>query len=170
MSAPFCQKDEPTTGLDPVSRRQIWEIIANVRKDRAILLTTHSMEEAEILCSRIGILAYGVLCCLGTQQHLKNVFGEGYRLKINFDEENQERARNFILTTFPSATILSTFKGTEEYQLDKDTKISHLFIVIEQNKKEVGINDWSVSQFGLLDVFHKIVAATHQYHYQHQNQ
>jgi ABC-type multidrug transport system ATPase subunit len=154
--------DEPTTGLDPSSRRQIWDIIINARKGRAIFLTTHSMEEAEILCTRVGILAHGVLCCLGSQQHLKNAFGEGYRLKINFSPPDEEKARNFVLSSFPSATILASFKGAEEYQLDKDTKISHVFTTMEERQAEFGIVDWSITQVGLLDVFHKIVAATHQ--------
>jgi ABC-type multidrug transport system ATPase subunit len=121
------------------------------------------MEEAEILCTRIGILAHGVLCCLGSQQHLKNAFGEGYRLKINFAPEDEEKARNFILTSFPSAIILASFKGVEEYQLEKGTKISEVFTLMEERRHEFGIFDWSITQVGLLDVFQKIVAATHQY-------
>ena len=47
--------DEPTTGLDPENRRQLWNILVQCRKDRAMILTTHSMEEADVLCSKIGI-------------------------------------------------------------------------------------------------------------------
>lgn len=54
--------DEPTTGLDPDTRRQLWNILQDCKKDnRAMVLTTHSMEEADILCSRIGIVCNGVL-------------------------------------------------------------------------------------------------------------
>ena len=60
--------DEPTTGLDPETRRHIWDILKECNKDksRAIMLTTHSMEEADVLCSRIGIVDNGVLRCLGS--------------------------------------------------------------------------------------------------------
>lgn len=76
--------DEPTTGLDAASRRQIWAIIRRAKRGRAIILTTHSMDEAELLCNRIGILAHGNLRCIGNQQHLKSLFGEGVRLKVSY--------------------------------------------------------------------------------------
>jgi ABC-type multidrug transport system ATPase subunit len=75
--------DEPTTGLDPETRQGIWRIIRNARKDRAVILTTHSMEEADALASRIGIMANGRMQCIGSQLHLKNRFGDGYELSIS---------------------------------------------------------------------------------------
>ena len=57
--------DEPTTGVDPASRRQLWDFIAATGRTRAMILTTHSMEECEALCARIGILVLGELKCLG---------------------------------------------------------------------------------------------------------
>lgn len=63
---------EPTTGLDPDNKNHVWSIIQSLKSpDRLILMTTHSMEEAEALCSRIGIMARGELQCIGTSQHLK---------------------------------------------------------------------------------------------------
>ena len=55
--------DEPTTGLDPDTRRQLWNILQEVKQsgNRAMVLTTHSMEEADVLCNRIGIVNNGVL-------------------------------------------------------------------------------------------------------------
>jgi ABC-type multidrug transport system ATPase subunit len=60
--------DEPTTGLDPETRRQLWNILQECKNDnrRAIVLTTHSMEEADVLCNRIGIVSDGVLKCIGS--------------------------------------------------------------------------------------------------------
>jgi len=74
--------DEPTTGLDPETRQGIWKIIRNARKGRAVILTTHSMEEADALASRIGIMANGRMQCIGSQLHLKHRFGNGYELSI----------------------------------------------------------------------------------------
>jgi len=59
--------DEPTTGLDPEVRRLIWDIINRAKQGRTIILTTHSMEEAEVLCQRIGIMSKGLLRCLGVR-------------------------------------------------------------------------------------------------------
>lgn len=60
--------DEPTTGLDPDTRRQLWNILQDFKatKNKALVLTTHSMEEADVLCNRIGIINNGALVCLGT--------------------------------------------------------------------------------------------------------
>lgn len=74
---------KPTTGLDPASKRGLWEIILKARKRYCIVLTTHSMEEAEGLCDRIGIVVNGQLACLGTLLHLKQKFGKG-QFNFNF--------------------------------------------------------------------------------------
>ncbi len=79
--------DEPTTGLDPENRRQLWDILGASRGTRAMVLTTHSMEEADVLCNRIGIVTNGILRCIGTQQHLKNLYGGGYHLFVNCYQE-----------------------------------------------------------------------------------
>ena len=62
---PILFLDEPTTGMDPVSRRFMWNIISEITKDRAVILTSHFMEECDALCTRIGILHRGKLKCLG---------------------------------------------------------------------------------------------------------
>ncbi|KAL4855684.1 ABC transporter A family member 11 [Chlorella vulgaris] len=74
--------DEPTTGLDPLSRRHLWDLVDRAKRDRAIVLTTHSMEEADILGDRIGIMARGRLRCIGNSLRLKSRFGSGYRISI----------------------------------------------------------------------------------------
>ncbi|KAH9617986.1 hypothetical protein KSS87_021559 [Heliosperma pusillum] len=76
--------DEPTTGMDPISRRHVWDIIENAKRGRAIILTTHSMEEADILSDRIGIMAKGRLRCVGTSIRLKSRFGTGFIANISF--------------------------------------------------------------------------------------
>ncbi|CAI5987769.1 unnamed protein product [Closterium sp. NIES-64] len=74
--------DEPTTGMDPVSRRHVWDIIERAKRGRAIVLTTHSMEEADILGDRIAIMAKGRMRCIGTSIHLKNRFGAGFVVTV----------------------------------------------------------------------------------------
>ncbi|GIL63848.1 hypothetical protein Vafri_17847 [Volvox africanus] len=75
--------DEPTTGMDPISRRYVWDIIQEAKTGRAIILTTHSMEEADILGDRIAIMARGKLRCVGTSLRLKQRFGSGYTLSVS---------------------------------------------------------------------------------------
>ncbi len=78
---PIVILDEPSTGMDPVARRAMWKVISRVateRKQCSIILTSHSMEEVEALCTRIGIMVGGRLRCVGSAQHLKAVHGQGY--------------------------------------------------------------------------------------------
>lgn len=83
--------DEPSTGMDPVSRRNLWNVISNMvtghtglnpSKKTSVILTTHSMEECEALCPRIGIMAGGKLKCLGSAQNLKSRYGTGYQIEL----------------------------------------------------------------------------------------
>ncbi len=74
--------DEPTVGLDPQTRRRLWEIILDLNKQgMTMLLTTHYMDEVEYLCDRIGIMDGGKLISLGTLQQLKAQYGEGLVMK-----------------------------------------------------------------------------------------
>ncbi|KAI9237881.1 MAG: P-loop containing nucleoside triphosphate hydrolase protein, partial [Podila humilis] len=74
--------DEPTTGLDPAIRRIIWDVVNRIKVDRTVVLTTHSMEEADVLSDRIAIMTEGQLRCLGTSLHLKELYGSGFRLSV----------------------------------------------------------------------------------------
>ncbi|AKG22111.1 ABC transporter ATP-binding protein [Calothrix sp. 336/3] len=74
--------DEPTVGLDPQTRRRLWEIIRDLNKQgMTMLLTTHYMEEVEYLCNRIGIMDSGNLISLGTLPELRSRYGEGLVMK-----------------------------------------------------------------------------------------
>lgn len=83
-----------TTGMDPITRRHVWDIIQETKEGRAIILTTHSMEEADILSDRIGILAKGRLRCIGTSIRLKSRFGTGFVTNISFAESNNQGNNN----------------------------------------------------------------------------
>lgn len=74
--------DEPTVGLDPQTRRRLWEIILDLNKQgMTMLLTTHYMDEVEYLCDRIGIMDSGKLISLGTLQQLRSDHGQGLVMK-----------------------------------------------------------------------------------------
>ena len=75
--------DEPTSGMDAFSRRSIWDILEKIKNDkRTIILTTHHLDEAEILANRIGIMAKGELLAVGSSEFIKKKFGEGYNLRL----------------------------------------------------------------------------------------
>ena len=74
--------DEPTTGLDPISRREFWEVLQEIRKDRFVVLTTHYMEEAEQLADTIGVLEEGKLIALGTMDELRRRLRYNYSVKL----------------------------------------------------------------------------------------
>jgi ABC-2 type transport system ATP-binding protein len=84
--------DEPTTGLDPVSRIAVWEMLDNLRKTRnlTMLITTHYMEEADKLCDRIAIVDHGNLVALGTPIQLKQGVPGSNVVEVHFDREDAE--------------------------------------------------------------------------------
>jgi ABC-2 type transport system ATP-binding protein len=84
--------DEPTTGLDPVSRIAVWEMLDNLRKTRnlTMLLTTHYMEEADKLCDRIAIVDHGNLVALGTPIELKQNVPGANVVEVHFDRETDQ--------------------------------------------------------------------------------
>ena len=84
--------DEPTTGLDPVSRIAVWEMLNNLKKTRnlTILLTTHYMEEADKLCDRIAIVDHGTLVALGTPVELKQSVPGSNVVEVQFARESDE--------------------------------------------------------------------------------
>lgn len=79
--------DEPTSGMDPFSRRFTWNVIRQFRRNRCILLTTHFMDEADVLGDRIAIMAEGQLRCVGSPLFLKKHYGVGYQLTIEKDHD-----------------------------------------------------------------------------------
>jgi ATP-binding cassette subfamily A (ABC1) protein 3 len=84
----FVLLDEPSSGLDLSARRELWNMLRKYKKERVILLTTHYMDEADILGDRIGIMSAGKMTCLGSSMFLKNKFGVGYH--VSFEKEQNE--------------------------------------------------------------------------------
>ena len=79
--------DEASAGVDPGSRRIMWKAIRSEGANSAVVITTHAMEEAEALSSKLGIMVAGKFKCLGTLQHIKNTYGQGFEIEINLDIE-----------------------------------------------------------------------------------
>jgi ABC-type multidrug transport system ATPase subunit len=116
--------DEPSAGLDPVSRRNLWSVILRTMRHRTVILTTHSMEEAEVLTTRIGIMVKGQLHALGTKQHLKNKFGTGFELVIKLATLNSVPSVASAATSTHSIYHPSDIIVTEDSHEGKDDTAS----------------------------------------------
>jgi ABC-type multidrug transport system ATPase subunit len=106
---PIIVLDEPTCGLDPRTRRSIWTVIEQLRKDHLVILCTHDMLEAEQLADKVALLALGQLRAVGHVLHLKKRSGVGYRVSMAVADVEQVRAqlRNDLPTLETSATLRS---------------------------------------------------------------
>ncbi|XP_031625623.1 ATP-binding cassette sub-family A member 3-like [Contarinia nasturtii] len=151
--------DEPTTGMDPATKRNLWNVVIQSREaGKSILLTSHSMEECEALCTRMTVLVNGLCKCLGSSQHLKNKFTKGFELKIKVKDDERLpmdiiEVKNFVLQTFSGAIFREEYQGILTYSVQGDNiKWSYVFSTMETAKKTLKIEDYSVSQTSLEQV------------------
>jgi ABC-type multidrug transport system ATPase subunit len=151
--------DEPTTGLDPEAKRIIWNIVQQAKAGRTIILTTHSMEEAEVLCQRIGIMAKGTLRCIGTTLRLKQQYGSGFRLSFACKPDKLDQAAQFVQSLLPVGwRKIESYLTSMVYEFKPpDNKVSHIFQEMESHKHDYGIDDWGLSQTSLEEVFLRII-------------
>jgi ABC-type multidrug transport system ATPase subunit len=105
--------DECTTGLDPGSKRRIWRIIEQNRAGRVWIIVSHDMAEVETLCQDIGIMTYGRLRSLGTQQRLKARYGGGYVLQCNYRTEDEARDEEDAAGGAGAAATAGVLAGAE---------------------------------------------------------
>uniref|UniRef100_A0A8C0T7Q6 ABC transporter domain-containing protein n=1 Tax=Canis lupus familiaris TaxID=9615 RepID=A0A8C0T7Q6_CANLF len=138
--------DEPSTGMDPMARRLLWSIISRARESgKAIVITSHSMEECEALCTRLAIMVEGQFKCLGSPQHLKSKFGSGYSLR---------EFKAFVNLTFPGSVLEDEHQGMVHYHLPgADLSWAKVFGILEQAKTKFMLDDYSVNQVSLEDIF-----------------
>lgn len=152
--------DEPTAGLDPVSRRQLWELVQKNREGRAVLLTTHFMDEADILGDRIAIVKEGRLRALGTSRFLKQRFGIGYLLRMSLKEGANVDIIVKNLQRFISEANVSSSAGTElAVRLPREAV--HIFPSmlehLENNGLSLGVLSFGIETTTLEEVFMRIV-------------
>ncbi|XP_041473129.1 cholesterol transporter ABCA5-like isoform X4 [Lytechinus variegatus] len=167
--------DEPSTGMDPSSKRFLWNVItSSFLEKKGAILTTHSMEEADAVCSRVGIMIQGQLRCLGTTQHLKDKYGGGYILEIKLNpgvqyytsdqtttaildilDEKMDILHKQVLLLIPDAEVTESFAERITYKIPRDSNItlSTVFAFLEQGKQDYGIEEYSFSQTTLEQVF-----------------
>ncbi|KAM9329361.1 phospholipid-transporting ATPase ABCA1 [Gastrophryne carolinensis] len=149
--------DEPTTGMDPKARRFLWNCALSIIKEgRSVVLTSHSMEECEALCTRMAIMVNGRFRCLGSVQHLKNKFGDGYTIVVRIGGANPDLkpVEDFFSHAFPGSVLKEKHRGMLQYQLrSAQCSLARIFSILSKNKKKLHIEDYSVSQTTLDQVF-----------------
>lgn len=159
--------DEPTTGMDPGAKRNFWNVICRIRTmGKAIVLTSHSMEECEALSTRLAIMVNGEFKCLGSAQHLKNKFTEGYFLTIKLkkcDNEQLENKTNLVMryieSNFNGAQLREQYLDYLTYHImETSLKWSSMFGLMEQAKLQFAIEDYALGQTSLEQVFLALTA------------
>ncbi|KAK9104965.1 hypothetical protein Scep_021809 [Stephania cephalantha] len=149
--------DEPSTGLDPASRNNLWNVVKRAKQDRAIILTTHSMEEAEVLCDRLGIFVDGSLQCIGNPKELKARYGGTYVFTMTTSSSQEEEVENMVRKLSPAANKIYHISGTQKFELPKqEVRIADVFRAVEQAKSKFPIQAWGLADTTLEDVFIKV--------------
>lgn len=153
--------DEPTAGVDPVARRKIWETLGYIKSNYncSIILTSHSMEECEALCTRIAIMVNGSFRCLGSTQHLRSKYGQGYsiliRLKrINDDVRYSEKVQENLVKRIPSAVLKDSHQCLMQFHVtDVKEKWSTIFTKMIELDNAFDFEDYVVSDTTLENIF-----------------
>uniref|UniRef100_A0A182TFV1 ABC transporter domain-containing protein n=1 Tax=Anopheles melas TaxID=34690 RepID=A0A182TFV1_9DIPT len=159
--------DEPTSGMDPGAKRNLWNGVCRVRDSgKTIVLTSHSMEECEALCTRLAIMVNGEFKCIGSTQHLKNKFSQGFVLTIKAkrvdgggkgkesDALDLQNIKDYIVAKFPDSHLKEEYQDLLTYYIRSNSmKWSQIFGVMEQAKQQLNIEDYSIGQTSLEQVF-----------------
>eukprot|EP00698_Gefionella_okellyi_P001580 TRINITY_DN1150_c1_g1_i2.p2 TRINITY_DN1150_c1_g1~~TRINITY_DN1150_c1_g1_i2.p2 ORF type:complete len:258 (+),score=63.41 TRINITY_DN1150_c1_g1_i2:1858-2631(+) len=156
--------DEPTTGLDPVSRHEVWDVVQRLKASgaasgRVIILTTHNMEEADVLADRVAVLSAGVLRCVGDALHLKAKYGRGYRLTVVVDAVNVKNVIDAVAAVSSAARVDTTSAGSVTFSVPADqmAEIPKLVQAFEARSGGLSlVKDWGLSHTTLEDVFLRV--------------
>lgn len=154
--------DEPSTGVDVASKAQIRRSLSIVRRmtDCAILLTSNSMQQCEVLCDRIAIMLSGQLECIGTVDELKSKFGRGYTITIKMrqdtidDSEYREDLTQDMKAEFHSCQLDHSFQGVLEYRIATTyTTWSEMFSKMAVIQKKYRFKEFYVCDTTLEQIF-----------------
>lgn len=147
--------------MSPTTRRNLWNTVCRVRDSgKSIVLTSHSMEECEALCTRLAIMVNGNFRCLGSIQHLKSKFAKGYNLSIKvtarfeeLDTPETTAVEDFVKKEFPTATLTEKHMQLLTYEITGTSMTwSEMFGIMEEAKKRLQIEDYSIGQSTLEQV------------------
>lgn len=149
--------DEPSSGMDPNAKRHLWKIISEeVQNKCSVILTSHSMEECEALCTRLAIMVNGSFQCIGSLQHIKSRFGRGFTVKMHLNSStvDTETLTEFMKSHFPNTCLKDRHFNMVEYHVPVSAGgVANIFDLLEASKEAFKIRHFSVSQTTLEEVF-----------------
>ena len=144
---PIILLDEPSTGMDPEARRFMWSIIhkmSTMGRKSSIIMTTHSMDEAETLCKRMGIMVNGEFVCMGKANQIKDKYGFGYEADVRIKPMNEQQkneilekynyAKNFLVTEENINNVLSNLNKNNNLKELNEGRLG------ERIKREMDLN------------------------------
>ena len=155
--------DEPSAGLDPLSKMDAWRVIKDAKSHAAILLTSHDMMESDVLCDRVCIMHDGKMRCVGDASNLKRNFGGGYGLEVHLRDSNVllvKRALEILQTYSPSTVLIESTSsgGIVWFKIPSPGKsLSSLYSFMNDRQAELGIVDWAISEATMEDVFFHVI-------------
>ena len=141
--------------MDPEARRSMWTVIEKVSARRSVVLVTHSMEEVEALCTRMGVMVSGRMQCIGSAQHLKSRFGMGYQVEVRCSPSRIQDCIQLCQTVMTDAVVEELHGGYVRLKVSKEVDLAGAFNTLERNKVAFDIYDYSISQCTLEQVFLK---------------
>ena len=156
--------DEPTTGMDVLHRKEVWDAIRNIKANRVVCLTTHDMQEADALSDRIAVMAEGRLRALGSALFLKNHYGKGYQLKITVAPDDVQQLTDAVEQYLVGSSIVGKEAGAVTIGL-KRSQLKNVPLLFKWIDAAVGtagtelLKEWSISNSTLEEVFLRLCAA-----------
>ncbi|CAL7939782.1 unnamed protein product [Xylocopa violacea] len=148
--------DEPTSGMDPETRRDIWDIILKIRGKKTILISTHNMEEADILGDRVAIVHGGQLKCYGTSMFLKKQYGYGH-IEVTLSTKSWCNADKVINMFDPRTQQVSVDNEKIVLSVPNTETLPQCLDKVEEQKETLGVTGISVSLITLEEVFLKVI-------------
>ncbi|XP_059142657.1 phospholipid-transporting ATPase ABCA3-like [Physella acuta] len=148
--------DEPSTGLDPAARQEMWAFLKTMREGRTILLTTHYMDEADVLGDRIAIMAEGRVKCCGTPMFLKRAYGSRYRMTVVKEGQCQSGdVTDQVINFIPGAKFITETNLEIQYSLPDDSLpiYHHLLKYLEENGPDLHVSSFGLTATSMEDVF-----------------
>lgn len=141
--------------MDPEARRNMWTVIEQVSAQRSVVLVTHSMEEVEALCTRMGVMVSGRLQCIGSAQHLKGRFGLGYQVEMRSIPAQVQASIALCERVMSQVVVEEVHGGYVSLKVSKEVDLAQAFSALEAHKAALNILDYSISQCTLEQVFLK---------------
>jgi len=159
----FVIMDEPTTGVDPISKRQFWDIIRALNKaGRSVILTSHNMGECEVLCHRLAIMVNGEFHCIGRVTQLKSKYAKGFTIIVKIVERPRSAMSKIpsiiadMRSKIPSCTFKDSYRTTLQFSVDRGpSDLIQLYEIMEviSKKWKKAISEYTVQPTALEEIF-----------------